>query len=400
MARRADDDRQWNRLMAAMSGGPPTQSDRPVVLFQTPWRRLDDGWCIAARSNARAMVMGGIDVRLLSWMDGEIDVIDPTVRQEVRHLNTSPHGWDYHLFSCPLSGADRMVPMLDNMTRDLDKWGTQLFQAMFERRYVEPELVAALNKLDGIWSQCSANRDILIQHGVDENKIRYIRYPYFDDDPHLQLQPPREHRRFLWIGRFEHRKAPDNLLAAFLRAFRPGDATLTLKLSTYTHKTPCRSWSQTLLEELGEPEVVAAGWTPSNWHTSIRIVTGRLSREEMVGLHAESDVYVSASRGEGLDLPSYAAKLAGRTVVTTDSGGPRDFISDGDVLVPATGVIAASDEYPWGEGATYSDYDMKELIDALVNVRSARPKGSRIDKSFRAEHVGREFYSWLEEVRG
>lgn len=367
---------------------------RETLLFRTPWKRLDDGWCIAARANARAMALAGIDVRLISWMPQD-QMNDEAVMDEIdRSMLRPPQHWALQVLSCPLMSAKYMVPVLENavkMTR-----GPQGFQAMFERQSLEPELVESLKGLTGIWAQCSANQKVLKVHGVES---RFIRYPYFDDDPHLNLSPPKEHKRFLWIGRAEHRKAPDVLLYAFLRAFRPRDAELTMKLSKYTHNTPCRQPEHAILDALADPMVAENGWTPRNWFDSIRIVRERLSREEMVELHAKSDVYVSASRGEGLDLPSYAAKLAGRTLVTTDSGGPRDFLSGHDVLVPQRGVMLASEEYPWGEGATYSAYNVEELIEALQAVRGRQPSGERTAPEFRAEAVAKEFREWFEELR-
>ena len=70
----------------------------------------------------------------------------------------------------------------------------------------------------------------------------------------------------------------------------------------------------------------------------------------MIELHGKNDVYVSASRGEGLDLPAFAAKLSGRLLAMTDSGGPRDFVNDGDILVPPCGLVTADTDYPLGEG--------------------------------------------------
>jgi glycosyltransferase involved in cell wall biosynthesis len=381
----------WSKMLTAMRRGPITRpKGAPVVLFRAPWTRFDDGWCIAARANARAMSLGGIDVRLTSWMEDPSQSDDEAV-EEAGRFATKPHSWDVHLFSCPLLDAARMTTILHNMaTFNLE---TQAFQAMFERQYIEPGVIAGLNRLKGIWTQCSANLEVLQKHGVENTTL--IRFPYFDDNPYLRLEPPKECRRFLWIGRVEHRKAPDNLIRAFLRAFKPGESKLTMKLSKWEHKTISHSIERALLDELIEPQVVRNGWTTHNWRGDIDILRARLSREDMVTLYARHDVYASASRGEGLDLPAFDAKLAGRVLVTTDSGGPRDFIDDGDVLVPATGTIPASEEYPWGEGATYSDYRLDDLIGALQHVRGSSPRGSRLPEGFRAENVSAAFRAWV-----
>jgi len=270
--------------------------------------------------------------------------------------------------------------------------GKQVYHCVFERGYIEPQLAADLNRLDGVWAQCKANRDVLIQHGV--SNVTLIFHPYFDTDPHLKIPPPKESRRFYWIGRFELRKAPDNLVRAFMRAFVPSDGcTLTLKMSMYN------------FEPYAEPEDIIeeeARLNPkwSSWQDSIKIIRGRLTREEMVQLHANNDIYASASRGEGLDLPSFAAKLSGRQLVLTDSGGPKDFMNDGDLLVPATRTIPADPIYTWGEGATYNDYKLEDLISALQNAHASQPRGSRVPPEFRAENVGKTFREWVGSLIG
>lgn len=384
------DDARWNEVLTALRRGPPQVDPgdgRPIVFFRTPWERLDDGWSVAARAYARAMNRGGIDVRLSSWMRAPAC---REVMEEVGSFTRPADRWDVHVFSCTLGSAAAVGPLFQNMM--LHNTGPQAYHCVFERQNIEPELVESLNLLDAVWSQCSANRDVLVKAGV--NNVTLIHHPWFDDDPHLRLEPPRECKRFYWIGRAEPRKAPDKLVRAFLRAFRPGEAELTLKLSMYEHIEKYPTPEQVLAEELP-----LNGWTESNWKESIHLVRGRLSKEEMVQLHADNDVYVSASRGEGLDLPAFAAKLAGRQLVLTDSGGPRDFINDGDVLVPASGLVEAAPEYRWGDGALYFDHRLEDLVTAMQSVRGRKPTGSRVSEEMHVDRVGRVFYEWVESLR-
>lgn len=391
------DDARWNEVLTALRRGPPqvdSGDGRPIVFFRTPWERLDDGWSIAARAYAKAMEAGGLDVRLSSWADtmlmwSNAPKTDPTVLEEVGHLTKMPQNWDVHVFSCTLGSAQSLVPVILNMVQNP---GPQGYHCVFERQSIEPALAKVLNQLDGVWSQCSANRDVLVRCGVEN--VTLIHHPWFDDDPHLRLDPPKECKRFYWIGRAEPRKAPDKLIRAFVRAFKPGEAKLTLKLSMYQHSTPYPSPEEVLTEELP-----INGWDSFNWMEDIEVITGRLTRDEMVQLHADNDVYVSASRGEGLDLPAFAAKLAGRQLVLTDSGGPRDFVNDGDVLVPASGLVPAAEEYEWGPGATYFEHELDDIIGAFQSVRGKRATGSRVPDALHATHVGQAFKDWVEKLR-
>lgn len=388
------DDARWNEVLSGLRRGPPSlekRDGRPIIFYRTPWERLDDGWAIAARVYARAMERAGIDVRLSSWLPPGGEPIDPAVLNEVGHMRRMPPSWDVHLFSCTLGGASDLVPLLRNMATQND--GPQAYHCVFERQTIEPTLAEALNGLHGIWAQCSANYDVLRRHGVDN--VTLIHHPWFDEDPHLALDPPKECRRFYWIGRVEPRKAPDKLVRAFIRAFKPGEAELTLKLSKYDHVVAYPTPEDVLVDELP-----LNGWTEANWRDSIHVIRGRLSNDEMIELHAKNDVYVSASRGEGLDLPAFAAKLSGRVLVLTDSGGPRDFVNDGDVLVGSCGLVPAAVEYPWGEGATYFDHRLEDLIVGMQSVRGKRPTGSRVPSELHVDRVSRSFRGWIESLRG
>jgi glycosyltransferase involved in cell wall biosynthesis len=271
---------------------------------------------------------------------------------------------------------------------------------VFERRSIEPEMAGVLKKLSGVWVQCSMNRDVLRDAGVTDN-VGLIKYPYFDENPLLKLESPKEVKTFLYVGRFEPRKSPENVLRAFMRAFRPGEAKLILKLSplVWTFSFEIMSPEAVIIYELVEPDVVKNGWTVSNWRDSIQLVRGKLSMEDMTRLYASADAYVSSSRGEGLDLPCFASKLAGRRVLTTASGGPEDFVGDGDIVVPATGRVDAHPRYDWGDGAWYIDYQLDDLIAGMQALRS-RPVGNGRDwpmQEHRAERIGRELKVFFEQ---
>lgn len=305
--------------------------------------------------------------------------------------------WDFYLFSGPLAAPDLMRQPLEIL---LQSPQPRALYTMFERRSVQGALVDQLNGLDGVMVPCATNADALRGAGCKE--VIWMPYPYFDDDPHLKLEPPREQpRSFLWIGRWEPRKAPHVLIKAFLLAFKPGEAELTLKLgpSPWT-KTPYPSPEIVAEHELDCEEVRANGWDELKIKDAIKVVREKLSPAQMLDLHAKSDVYVSASRGEGIDLPSFHAKLAGRRVVTTNSGGPVDFLTENDVLVPAPATIAALDyEHLWGRGSRYRDYSVEDLASAMQRALSMPKHVHAMPQHHRAEFVGERLLNWIENCR-
>lgn len=363
------------------------------VLFETLWHDFSDGWSIASRVYARALKLSGLDVQLRSWM-GLLEQPSEEVMAEVGSmLDQLPQRHDLYLFSCTLSGPERASYSLEPLKKVLRP---RAFYTMFERCRIEPPIAESLNDVDGVMVPCSANLEALLAAGC--RTATYVPYPYFPDDPHLTIGEPRHDPRiFYWIGRWEPRKAPHTLVRAFLRAFRPGEARLLLKIG----HVPWRGYpepEEAIADALTDPLVTRRWFTVSQVQDAIKIIRGRLSQTEMLGLHARGDVYVSASRGEGIDLPVFAAKLAGRRVVTTDSGGPRDFLTETDILVPKTGEVLAPADYRWGPEARLADYDLDALTRALQVARSSTKKPERISDKFHVKNVAMKIKTWVEEI--
>jgi len=366
---------------------PPRAGD-PYVRFDIPWSRLEVGWDIAARAWARALALAGADVRL-----PPIPTRSDEVAREAGHLGKPCNALDIDIRVW--SGSFATAQKLGRAIRALPTKPKTIFHTMFERQDFDPAIASSLARLVGVWVPCSANREALEALGL--KNVRHFGVPHFDDDELLRLEPPREAKSFYWIGSWSPHKAPDNLIRAFMRAFCPGDATLTIKRQ-YVHRS------------MPAPETVAAesfgtnGWTKENWSESIRIESRTLSGPDLIRLiHAPGDVYVSASRGEGFDMPAYAAKLAKRRVITTDSGGPRDFLGSEDILIPSTGKVPVHPDYTahgWEHSSTYADYDLEKLVEAMARVRS-EPPVQVLDwprDRFRAQHIGNEIVTWMKTL--
>lgn len=379
-----------------------------LVLFETVWDSVHDGWATASRAYAKAMEQAGLDLRLTSWMQVNYPLHDEVMAQ-VGHLQTTEE-WvaryraaratreAAYIFSTAFGGEKQMIEPLRRL-RDLSMPPRMLY-TMFERSNISETLATSLNALDGVWVPSNANRKALEDAGC--NNATWFPYPYFDNDPHLQIPVAQESRTFYWIGRWEPRKAPDNLIRAFLRAFKPGESRLVLKLGPHKWSMIQGSFFEepesVVNGELLRDEVAANGWSTSNAYSDIEILRGTHTPQEMLELHARCDVYVSASRGEGIDLPAHTAKLAGRRLVTTDSGGPVDFLVEGDVLVSSPNRLPAPEySWLWGEGSCYRDYRLGDLVDAMQKVRAGTQRPKRLSPRFNSSKVGDLLKNWIEE---
>lgn len=365
--------------------------DRPAVVFECPWARHNVGWDILARRYARAMVAAGLDARLYPVTDD----VSAEVRAEVAAYAMRVDRATMHVWSTCFHRPDVLIPELGRYLTPMPR--PRVFYTMFERLRATAPITMWLNAhADGVWVPCSANRDALCAAG--SANARWIPVPWFDDDPFFHLPKPRASRAFYWIGAWEQRKAPENLLRAFFRAFRPGQATLHLKTANFQAGYPSpEHWIQTTIRE---PEATRNGWV-----SPVGVIVDRrvLTRAEMLGqVHGRGDVYVSASRGEGVDMPAFEAKLSGRRVVTTDSGGPRDFLGENDILVPRTGEVPVPRLYQWETGSAQADYSLDALAAAMQRAHAETPR-HEVDwprETFHYSNVGRMLKEWFEHLRG
>jgi len=365
--------------------------DRPAIVFDVPWARHNVGWDILARRYARAMVAAGLDARLYP-VTGDMS---PEVRAEAAAYAMRVDRAAVNIWSTCFHRPDVLIPELARHLFPRPR--PRVFYTMFERLRATPQIVGWLNfHVDGVWVPCSANRDALCAAG--STNARYIPVPWFDDDAFLHLPRPRASRAFYWIGAWEQRKAPENVILAFMRAFRPAQATLLLKTANFQAGYPTPEFF--IKHALQDPAAIRNGWVGP---TGITVDRRVLSRAEMLGqVHGQGDVYVSASRGEGVDMPAFEAKLAGRRVVTTDSGGPRDFLGERDILIPRTGEQAVPRIYQWEMGSAQADYSLDALVAALQRAHAETP---RLDidwprEKFHYSNVGRILKEWFEQMRG
>ena len=156
--------------------------------------------------------------------------------------------------------------------------------------------VAKLNRFNEIWAMSDHMNSLLVQSGVT--------IPIYDLPPALDLDMPPVKTdwtagtpfQFLSCGEAHFRKGFHLLMDGFMSAFpQPGEATLTIKTSQgCTWQSP------------REDIVINASW---------------LDRDELLGLYANHDAYVSASLAEGIGLPIAEAILARTPVVTNYWGG-------------------------------------------------------------------------------
>lgn len=359
------------------------KSGNPLVAFQGPWSRPEVGWDIAIRAWARALSMAGADVRLMP-----MGRLSPMVEREVGKLAKRWRTFDVKVVSGSFPTAKILGRLINSIALRKEP---HVFHTMFERSRFDPAIAGPLSRLRGVWVPCTANR--LALEAIGLKNVHVFGVPWFEDDPVLALPTPVKPRTFYWIGSWAPHKQPDNLIRAFMAAFRPAEAALLIKRQ-YVHR------SMPTPEKVAEESFGKNGWTKENWQADITIESRTLSYEDLVKyVHGRGEIYVSASRGEGFDLPAFAAKLARRRVVTANSGGPLDFLGSEDIVIPQTGTVTVHADYVvhgWERDAEVNDYRIDDLSAAMLRARGAPVLSDDWDKdAFSARAIGTRLRDWL-----
>lgn len=173
------------------------------------------------------------------------------------------------------------------------------------------------------------------------------------------------------------RKNPHGLIAAFAEAARGAGRPVRLLLKVNHAEA--------------QPEYVAdlrrrARGLP------VTLLVGTLRREELNGLTAACDAYVSLHRSEGLGLPLIEAMYLGKPVIATGYGGVTDFLDDGTGFVVRHRLTAIErPEGPYPAGAVWAEPDVEHAA-ALMRALANAPESAAARTAAARKRV-RELYS-------
>lgn len=382
---------------------PGTEPDHQFgVLYQGEWETPFDGTAIAVRKHARALSNTGLPVVLKSFSnvvvsrDGIAEPV-PTVgisdevKKEVGSLHLTKVGAVMPIIKhVVIASASRLSQMLlRGIAGPLDKpelrvaaqqaaYAATIVYSVWERSFVDPDIGMHLSGVGECWVPCEHNQELLRRVGVE--RVRVVPHPYDPDEDICKLTQRAaqggDRKRFYAIGAWQPRKGFNELLGAFLRAYGPSQASLTIKFSGgQWHDYP--SPEHSVASWLEDGEVRRNGWTskqiavhqnpmepPPN--TVVTLLGGRIRRSRIVELHYRNNIYVCSSRGEAWCLPAFEAKLAGNRLVHVAYGGTADFADPGDIEVPYK-LVDVPRSYNWEPQAQWADFEQEALKRALID---------------------------------
>jgi glycosyltransferase involved in cell wall biosynthesis len=177
-----------------------------------------------------------------------------------------------------------------------------------------------LRRVDEVWAYSRFVRDAYVEAGVPPERVHVVPLgvdpEVFRPEVSPYSLPPGPGVRFLFVGGTIFRKGIDVLLAAYARAFRPGDGVgLVIKdmgsRSFYRGQTAEEHVAG--LRERGYP---------------VEYIDRDLTESEMAGLYAACDGLVHPFRGEGFALPVVEAMACGLPAIVTGAGPVLDYATE------------------------------------------------------------------------
>jgi len=233
-----------------------------------------------------------------------------------------------------------------------------VLRTMFETEGIPDSWHLPLSRADTIVVPSEPVRAAFVRSGIAAEKLRVLPPPLA-----VGMYPrPNEHRprsgpfKILAIGEWTARKAHDVLVAAFARAFRPGEAELWIKTSASEDAVP------RLQEE-------CARITRAHAQASapiVRTLCATLNQDQMDRLYAACDVLAMPSRGEGWGRPVHEAMLRGIPVVATRAGSLAALLPDEAHGWPVRSLVVPVEprfakELPLFSGQSWHEPDPQHL---------------------------------------
>jgi len=258
----------------------------------------------------------------------------------------------------------------------------------------------------GIVTACQFNKDMFNNYN---DNVMVVPHPIVEDhDTYLPQKidiPFSLDDKFtiLTMSQWTHRKGFDKIISAFLMEFEY-DSDVALIVKTYpspTHPTP-----EHIIKDI---QIAKSKTDNPKANSNIVLITEFLKKEQIKWLFDQSDVYASATRGEGFGLTLFESVINKKPVIAPMHGGHIDYLSDeSSYLVEGVYDCCITSDPTYSQNSLWFECNIislrKQLRTAYNDWKEKKIETKGIQayeylqnlKDFQLESVGEKLVNFLE----
>jgi len=266
---------------------------------------------------------------------------------------------------------------------------TNIGYTVWETTKLPADWVEMMNKMDMILTCCDWNTEVykssgitvpvgVVPHGINTEEFEGIK-------PYNIRGVNKDTFVFYDIFQFMERKNPTALVRAYWHAFQGGeDVALVLKTYRTNYSDNDKGKVKETLKRLKQ-------LTPlPGKHAPVYLILDLLTRNEILGLHARGDCFITLDRGEGFGLSGFTAGAFGNPLISTNFGGVKEYANeDNSYLVDYTlGPVFGMVWGPWYTAdqlwASADVLDAAETMEYVYKHRDvAKEKGNMLSENIK-----------------
>jgi glycosyltransferase involved in cell wall biosynthesis len=254
--------------------------------------------------------------------------------------------------------------------------------------------------VDEIWAACETNKESFLRGGVQKPIFIIPQCNDFTDvgSDHVELNCDGLFK-FYSIFQWTKRKNSEGLVAAYLQEFDESDKVV-LVLKTYTNNFADPSIVVRYIENIKST-------INKKTFPKIQLICGKLTQRQINNLHEQCDCYVTASRGEGWDMPLTNAMFYKNYIITTKLGGISELLDDSNAQIIPNTFEPVSDMWwiPWYDGSQnwgkIENADISGALRVVFDKRGVCKKNNNYDhilETITKERVGKLMRNRLDQI--
>ncbi len=276
---------------------------------------LGTGYAVAAEQTCKAILAAGLELEIRPLKaPGREPVRTPRLDSLVPYIHDESSQTDR-----PDAIVVHTLPMDCERVLEIEGlWmqgtaGRFIAHTVWEGTSAMPHAMReTLAHFDQVWTPSSLTAMSMMH--PDGAPVHRVPHPFDPDQPAPTMgrwKKTDERFAFYYVGAWNARKNPEGLIRAFAHAFTSADRVELLL--------------RTDVDDLTFLAALASTGIPQDDLPRIERID-RLSDNDMGALHRVGDVFVTATRSEGWNLPAFDAMLARRHIISPFDLGSDDFL--------------------------------------------------------------------------